>query len=64
MGDIVWDVDRPKRGRGVVIEDRSASCSPTVGQKLTIDFEQAGLYYSDAANCEIGRLRLAVMKLD
>jgi hypothetical protein len=42
VGDIVIRVGRAKWGRGVVVEDRTAPRSPTVGQKLIVEFERRG----------------------
>ncbi len=42
VGDVVVDDRRPARGSGLVVEDRTTLRSPSVGQKLTIDFENRG----------------------
>lgn len=43
VGDTVIDLERPEWGRGTVIRDSSAQRSPTVGQKLHINWEGRGL---------------------
>jgi hypothetical protein len=43
VGDTVIDPDRPEWGRGTVVRDSSAPRSPTVGQKLHINWEARGL---------------------
>ncbi|HEY1378909.1 MAG TPA: DUF3553 domain-containing protein [Gemmataceae bacterium] len=42
VGDVVVDVDRPKWGKGIVVEDRTFARSPTKGQRLDIVFEGRG----------------------
>jgi hypothetical protein len=42
VGDVVIDVDRPQWGNGTVVEDNTFRCSPSIGQRLQIVFENPG----------------------
>jgi hypothetical protein len=43
VGDLVIDPGRPRWGVGRVVEDRTFACSPTVGQRLVIEWAGRGL---------------------
>ncbi|WP_197138491.1 DUF3553 domain-containing protein [Crateriforma conspicua] len=43
VGDRLVDPERPKWGTGVVVRDSSAARSPTVGQRLDVEWEHRGL---------------------
>jgi hypothetical protein len=42
VGDTVVDPDRPQWGIGRVVEDRTCARSPTVGQRLVIEWAGRG----------------------
>lgn len=43
VGDLVVDPERTEWGVGQVMEDRTAPRSPTLGQRLNIEWEGRGL---------------------
>ena len=42
VGDLVIDPERPQWGIGRVIEDRTRARSPTIGQRLTVEWTGRG----------------------
>lgn len=43
VGESVRDPERPKWGVGRIVEDRTFARSPTVGQRLAIDWQGRGV---------------------
>jgi len=55
VGDNVIDPDRPEWGQGTVARDNSAPNSPTVGQKLHINWDGRGMVMVITANRNLQR---------